>query len=226
VPGDYPVFLDLSERLAVVVGGGAVAGRKIRGLLEAGAGRVRVVAPEIDPTLPLTLERVAEPYRAEHLQGAGLVFAATNDPAINEAVSRDARQLGIWVNRVDRGEGGPKEQQSGGDFLTPAVLRRGPIRVAVSAGAPALSARIRDRIGEWIDPEWVALAAAMKELRPVILDAPVSSAERAAVFADLLSPEVLAIAGEEGTAGVRQWIAQRHPKLGLRERPRVEREEL
>jgi siroheme synthase-like protein len=219
---DYPIFLDVAERLIVVVGGGSAAVRKVRGLVDAGAQRIRVVAMEIDPKLPLTIERISEPYRSAHLDGALLVFAATKDAGVNVAVARDAHRLGILVNRADA----EAHWQEGGDFITSAALRRGPVRIGVVAGAPSMAIRLRDRIGEWIDPQWVALAVAGAALRPVILSKSLTPQQREAVFADMLSPEAMAIAGEEAAAGVIQWLVQRHPELGLDAPRRPEKEEL
>ncbi len=219
---DYPIFLDVSDRLVVVVGGGSAAGRKVRGLVDAGAQRIRVVAPQIDVTLPLTIERVVAPYRIEHLDGASLVFAAANDPRINDAVARDAHGRGILVNRADA------EAHWGerGDFVTSAALRRGPVRMGVIAGAPMVAIRLRDRIGEWIDPQWMALAEVGTALRPGILDPALTPEQREGIYEDLLSSEAMAIAGEEGAAGVIQWLVGRHPELGLSAQRRPEKEEL
>lgn len=141
----YPVFLDLKDRLVVVVGAGPVGGRKVAGLLAAGA-KVRVVCLEPAP-IP-GVQWLTEPYRAEHLEGACLVFAAAN-PQLNAQVVADARARGIWV--CDAADG------STSDFHTPAVYRRGPIVVAVgtSGRAPAVAAALRDHLAAQIGPEWL-----------------------------------------------------------------------
>lgn len=219
---DYPIFLDVADRLIVVVGGGSAAARKVRGLVDAGAQRIRVVATHIDAKLPLTIERIVSPYHAGHLDGASLVFAATDDAQVNDAVTRDAHERGILVNRADS----EAHWQEGGDFITSAALRRGPVRIGVVAGAPTLAIRLRDRIGEWIDPQWTALAEVGMTLRPVILGLSLSIEQRDRIYADMLSPEAMAIAGEEAAAGVIQWLVQRHPELGLNTLNRPEKEEL
>src|SRR5258706_10473453 len=120
-------MLDVTNRLVVIIGGGGVAARKARGLLDAGATRVRVVSPTFHKDLPAAVERIAERYEARHLEGAGLAFAATDSGETNDAVVADARRLGILVSRADVDEGEP------GDFSTPAVVRKGAITVAFSA---------------------------------------------------------------------------------------------
>src|SRR3954467_4702123 len=73
----YPLMLDVTDRPVVIVGGGAVAVRKARGLLNAGATRVTIVASEFHADLPSGVHRMAERYEPRHLEGAELVFAAT-----------------------------------------------------------------------------------------------------------------------------------------------------
>src|SRR5256885_1317053 len=94
-------MLDVSERPIVIVGGGNCAPRKARGLLNAGATRITVIAPEFCDAIPSGVQCIATRYATDRLTGAGLVFAATDDPDINAAVVRDAHQLGVLVSRAD-----------------------------------------------------------------------------------------------------------------------------
>lgn len=204
----YPVLLDVSDCLAVVVGGGAVGARKATGLIEAGAGRVRVVSPEFHPDVPSGVERVAERYQVGHLQGARLAFAATASAEVNNAVVADAKRMGIWVNRAD------VDEDLAGDFTVPAQFRDGPVLVAVSAGgSPSLAANIRDEVGRKIDGRWAQLADAMQVLRPRIralrtLDV----SRRRSLLKDLSSAEALD-AASNGAASLWQWAAARYPEL-------------
>ena len=126
--GYYPVSVDLTGRPCLVVGGGAIAERKVVGLVEAGA-RVTVVSPSLTRSL---LELAAEAglhWRPrEYAQGdaAGfiLVMVATDDLAVSAAVAAECRERGIWVNCAD--------DPARCDFILPAVLRRGAVTVAVS----------------------------------------------------------------------------------------------
>ena len=105
---DYlPIFIDVRDRLVVVVGGGVVACRKVEHLLKAHA-RVRIVAPELDPRLraPICeLGRIEHRSRSRSRRSSSTArrssIAATDDEAVNDAVARAARERGIWVNVVD-----------------------------------------------------------------------------------------------------------------------------
>jgi precorrin-2 dehydrogenase/sirohydrochlorin ferrochelatase len=156
---EFPIFLQLQERLCVVVGGGAVGRRKAQALLKAG-GRVRLVGPESSEPPPAGVERIVRPYRQGDLAGAFLAFAATDDRQVNAAVVVEARAAGIPVNVADL----PEE----GNFLLPATLHRGDLTIAVSTGGrtPALAALIRDRLDTTLGPEWslvLEIAAGLRQ---------------------------------------------------------------
>lgn len=147
----YPLFMDVSGRRCVVVGGGGVATRKARALLESGA-IVTVVSPEVTPGIEgmdVTVER--RPYAPGDLAGSFLAFAATDSREVNAAVAREARESGIPVNVADR----PAE----GDFAVPSTLRRGGLQVAISTGgaSPTLARGIRDALEERFVPEWAGI---------------------------------------------------------------------
>jgi precorrin-2 dehydrogenase/sirohydrochlorin ferrochelatase len=147
----YPIFLDLSGRRCVVVGGGEVANRKARKLLQARA-RVVVISPQLGAELEsVAVEIHRRPYREGDLEGACLAFAATNSREVNAAVAREAKERGVPVNVADK----PSE----GDFALPSTLRRGRLQVAVSTGgaSPTLARRIRDELEEAFGPEWAGI---------------------------------------------------------------------
>ncbi|MCC9074506.1 bifunctional precorrin-2 dehydrogenase/sirohydrochlorin ferrochelatase [Litorilinea aerophila] len=145
----YPIYLtQVDGALAVVVGGGRVATRKVQGLLAVGA-RVRVVSPALTEALQAwaaadRVEWVARPYTSGDLKGALLAFAATDQRAVNAQVARDAARLGILCNVADA----PEE----GTFHVPAVARHEGLVVAVGSGGvdPGRSRRIRDEILRWL----------------------------------------------------------------------------
>lgn len=204
----YPLMLDVADRLVVIVGGGAVAVRKARGLLQAGANRVRCVAPAIDPQLPASVERVTSPYDPRHLDGAGLVFAATDSAEVNAAVVRDARRRGVLVSRADA------EEEAPGDFAVPAVFRDGPVFVAVSAsGSPAVAMAIRDRLRDRWDPRWTKLAEAAMTLRPVLLQSALDDPSRRAALRDLASQDAMAVLEAGSLSDLFEWLCGKYPNL-------------
>jgi precorrin-2 dehydrogenase / sirohydrochlorin ferrochelatase len=151
--------LDLSGRRCVVVGGGAVATRKARKLLQAGA-EVAVISPEVLPELEgMGVETSRRPYEYGDLEGADLAFAATDSREVNAAVAREARERGVRVNVADR----PSE----GDFAVPSTLRRGGLQVAVSTGgaSPTLARRIRDELEASFGPEWAGVVEELETVR-------------------------------------------------------------
>ena len=155
----YPLFMDVSGSRCVVVGGGGVASRKARGLLESGA-RVVVVSPEVTPEIEAMDVRVERrPYRPGDLAGAVLAFAATDRREVNAAVAREARENGIPVNVADR----PGE----GDFALPSVLRRGGLQVAVSTGgaSPTLAREIRAAMEPSFAAEWAGIVERFRAAR-------------------------------------------------------------
>jgi len=157
---DYPLLIDLTERQCVVVGGGTVGRRKAEGLLAAGA-RVRLIDPQPlpDSELPAGIELVARPYRPDDLQNAFLVFAATGDRQIDQAVAAEARRGGALVNLP----GDP----DAGDFTLPALLRRGDLLLTISTAGrnPALAALLKDRLAEWLPPHWTTVLEILAALR-------------------------------------------------------------
>jgi precorrin-2 dehydrogenase/sirohydrochlorin ferrochelatase len=172
----FPVFLDLTGRLVLVVGGGPVGRRKAAGVRAAG-GLVRLVCLESRPADldDQGIDWRHESYAERHLEGVALAFAA--GPAeVNARVASDARARGVWGNVA----GDPMA----GDVYLPAVLRHGGLVVAVTTGgaAPALARQLRDHLEEQIDPlfaEWVALLA---ELRPIVLQRVADEERRRELF--------------------------------------------
>ncbi len=146
----YPIFLNLCGRRAIVVGGGKVAERKVRKLLDAGA-RVRVISPRLTSALEALrvqhrIQITRRGYRSGDLRRGSsgraplLVFAATNDPAAQRAVRHDAPAAGALVNIVD--------DPTACEFIVPATIRRGNLHVAISTGGtdPALAKWLRQKL--------------------------------------------------------------------------------
>jgi siroheme synthase-like protein len=161
--GYYPIFLEMKDRRCVVIGGGAVAERKVEGLLAAGAN-VTVISPTITDGLRDLLgqgaiRHVAREYRAGDRAGYDLVFVATDNSEVNAAVSNEARSLRIWVNSADDPEHC--------DFILPAVIRRGDLAVAVSTGgvSPAVTRAVREELDEYFTADYARFVQIAGEVR-------------------------------------------------------------
>lgn len=146
-----------------MVGGGAVAERKVDGLCRCGA-RVTVVSPTLTPRLAARadgheIEHRARPYRRGDLKGFVLAVVACGDRRIGQAVAAEAERAGVMVNVVDA----PRYCS----FFVPAVLERGQVVVAVSTGgaSPALARRIRGDLEGVIGDEHALAAEIMGRIR-------------------------------------------------------------
>lgn len=131
----YPLFLDLTGQPVVVIGAGRVATRKIRSLLAAGA-RITVISPQAS-RLPKAVRWLRRRYRHGDLAGARLVVAATNDRQVNELVCAEAKRRRQLINCV--------APPTAGNFIVPAVARRGSLAIAISTDglSPSLAKRLR-----------------------------------------------------------------------------------
>lgn len=164
----FPICLTgLDGRRSLVIGGGKVADRKVRALLEAGA-KVTVISPSLVPELDHLsqedrIQVLRRAYRPGDLEGVFLVIAATDDPALNHAVWEEAQRCGCLINVVDD----PRHS----NFILPAVLRRGEFTLSISTGggSPALARRVREQLEPQFGPEYGELARLLAELRPDLL---------------------------------------------------------
>lgn len=159
----YLAALVLKDRRCLVVGAGAVARDKIEGLLACSA-KVRVVAPRVHPEVASlaakgTLELRTRPYESFDLDGCYLAVAATSDEEVNRRVFSDCEARRIFCNVVD--------VPALCSFILPAVLRSGPIAIAVSTSgaSPVLAQRMRDEIAAAFGPEYARLAEVLDGLR-------------------------------------------------------------
>jgi len=159
----YPVFLNISGRKCVVVGGGQVALRKVRVLLEHGAD-VEVISPDLFPELAQLatngkIKALNRAYRLGDLVNASVAIAATDNSEINQQVVAEARRRAVLVNVVDDAENS--------DFIVPSYLRRGEVTIAVSTAgrSPALARKIRTRLEKELGDEYASLIRLIVEVR-------------------------------------------------------------
>ena len=165
----FPITLRLEGRTCVVVGAGRIAAAKAAGLLRHGA-QVVVVAPKAvrwirEKARSCKVVWRRRTFSARDVRGAFLVVAATNSAASNGAVFNACRSRGVLCNVVDDPEHC--------DFFYPAVVRRGPLQLAISTGgnSPALAARLRQELERQFGPEWASFVEHLGELRRQFLTA-------------------------------------------------------
>lgn len=163
----YPVNLVLRDRSVLVVGGGRVATSKVEGLLDGGADRVLVVAPEVTDDLRTLadegLVRIEQrPYRSPEAAEHRLAVTATSDREVNHRVFLDADAAGVWVNSAD--------DPANCTFTLPARVRRGSLLVTVATGghSPALATWVRRRFEAEFGPEYDALVELLSAEREFI----------------------------------------------------------
>lgn len=185
----YPVYLDLTGRACVVVGGGRIAERKVDTLLRYGAD-VTVIAPEITPAMEahvdedrIIVERRG--YVRGDLTGAFVVICATDSEEVNRAVYSEAEEMGVLVNVVD--------VPPLCNFIVPSIVKRGGLQIAISTGgaAPAVAKRVRRHLQEEYGEEWGAYIALLGEIRALAMSGIADDAERKAFFERVADSDVL-----------------------------------
>lgn len=164
----FPLLFKLDSRRCVIVGGGSTAVRKATLLLKSNA-TISIVSPDVCSELSELIKQnkcewIEGAYQTSHLDNAYLVIAATNQPAVNEQVSTDARALDIPVNVVDK--------PALCTFIFPAIVDRSPLVIAVSSGgeAPVLARLVRAKIETMIPAAYGRLALLAGEYRQTIKD--------------------------------------------------------
>ncbi|RMG02333.1 MAG: bifunctional precorrin-2 dehydrogenase/sirohydrochlorin ferrochelatase [Nitrospirae bacterium] len=214
----YPVFLDISGKLCVVVGGGEVGERKVSSLLEAG-GRVRVVSPELTPHLDFLarsgkIEHVKKFYEGRYIEGAFLVIAATSDMEVNRRVYEDARTLP--VNVVDVPELCT--------FIVPSTIRRGDLTVAISTSgvSPALARSIREELEELYPPELEEVLKMLLVVRGAVKSHQwVDESKRTELLKKLGSKDILDSLRKGGLKGAKMYILALLNEYGLPAEPHL-----
>ncbi len=185
----YPLFLDISRRLCIVIGGGNVAERKVERLLACGAC-VEVIGKRLTPTLATLagegriVHRDTD-YEESLIHGAFLIIGATDSDAVNERIAGDARALKIPVNIVD--------EPARCDFILPSIVERGDLAIAVSTGgkSPALAKKLRKELEAAYGQEYAVLLQIMGELREKIIADGRPSAENRERFEAVVSSPIL-----------------------------------
>jgi siroheme synthase-like protein len=178
--GYYPVYLDLAGRSCLVLGGGAPALEKARGLVAAGAD-VSVVAEAFEPALvelggSRAVRLLQHAFTETDLDGVTLVVDASLDDALGVRVAAAARRRRVLVNVLDR--------PALCDFIAPAIVRRGPLQVAISTAgrSPFMASHIRRLLEASLGPEYGELVEIVGVLRDRLRSDGVPLAEQTAIY--------------------------------------------
>ncbi|WP_400161916.1 bifunctional precorrin-2 dehydrogenase/sirohydrochlorin ferrochelatase [Brevibacillus sp. TJ4] len=181
--GYYPMYVRLTDKPCLVVGGGKVAQRKIAGLLAAGAS-VTVVSPEGTASVEEWSRSGAifwqrRPFLPQDVQGMVVVVAATSDPAVNLIVY-EATLPQQWVNIADRPDLC--------SFVVPAVVTRGDLQVAISTGGhnPGLAKKLRAELEDWLGTEYEDYTLFLGKMRRRLLSLDLDEEEKRSILSALL----------------------------------------
>jgi siroheme synthase-like protein len=164
----YPLFLDISGRLCIVIGGGRIAERKVAMLLKFNA-KVKLISPIMTVVLSKLsksgkINVIERKYEAGDLDGASLVFAATNRKEINNRIKEEAETKGILVNVVD--------DPALCDFIVPSIVKKNPIIIAISTSGvlPALSKKLRKEISAYITEDYIKYVRIIGKFRKFLIN--------------------------------------------------------
>jgi precorrin-2 dehydrogenase/sirohydrochlorin ferrochelatase len=196
----YPIFLELGSRRVVVVGGGAVAVRKVQTLLSAGA-RVVVVAERMDEMMTALCqgtdaELIKSKYSKSYLAGALLAIAATNNQQLNKQIYKDCQELEVLCNVVDVPELC--------DFFVPAVVKRGNLQIAIGTEGqcPAYAGHTRKKLETIFTEQHGQFLEELEKLRKRIIENVADPADRKTVLGQLADDESFEYFVENGAE---QW---------------------
>jgi len=159
----YPIFLNIQGKECVVIGGGRVALRKIKSLLECRA-KVTVISPEPHPEISKlsegrTIRLMERDYKVSDLKDAAIAMVCTDAKKVNRQAADEAKKAGVLVNVADDPERS--------DFIIPSFFRRGNLTLAVSTSgvSPALAKKIRTKLEKSFGVEYGSLLSLLGEVR-------------------------------------------------------------
>jgi precorrin-2 dehydrogenase / sirohydrochlorin ferrochelatase len=193
----YPVNLRIAGKSCLVIGGGNVGLRKIHALLSCGA-TVMVISPQVVSGIRALTEEGRVSWRRRgylpgDLDGAFLVFAVTDNLAVQQQVAEEAERRGILLNIADDPERC--------DFQVPAKVRRGDLLLTVSTGgsSPALAKLIREQLEAQFDGDYGRVISLFARIRELVVDRSDKSDANRQLFVRLLDADLVSL------VQTRQW---------------------
>ncbi|MCD6304750.1 MAG: bifunctional precorrin-2 dehydrogenase/sirohydrochlorin ferrochelatase [Deltaproteobacteria bacterium] len=202
----YPIFVQLEGMTALVVGGGAVALRKVETLLAFGAA-VSIVSRDLVPELRErvddgTIRFLGRDMTDSFFERVSLVIAATDDAGLNRRVSEVARKRGLLVNAVD--------QPADCTFIVPSIVRRGDFLIAISTSgkSPALSKKIRKRLEAQFGDEYARFLSLMGRVRRAVMDLGLPQEENSRIFHEIVDSDIMEALARNDKQGVTARLRQ------------------
>ena len=201
----YPLFLDITGRECVVIGGGSVAERKAMMLLKFNAS-VTVISPKVTKKLSLLgdsglIRIIPRKYRRGDIDSAAIVFACTDERPVNTKIREDAGVKGTPVNVVDK----PLEC----DFIVPSIIKKGDITIAISTSGllPMASKKIRQAIEKTVTADYVAYTRVIGAFRKHLLRTVPDGSKRRAIMKAVGKMEIRDILNA-GLAGMKEIFGE------------------
>lgn len=180
-----PIHIDMQGQTLLVIGGGAAAEAKLRTLIKTDA-HIRVVAPLLSDQIRKwaedgRIEWIARTHKKQDFRGVRLVYAASEDDALNAKIARQAQKKGLLVNAAD--------QKKACDFITPALVDRAPVAISIGTegASPGLARAIKADLESRLPASLGALAIKINELRKMVKTIMPDLADRQRFWADILS---------------------------------------
>ncbi len=184
-----PLFVSLQGRVCMVVGGGQVAERKIRTMLPYGPS-IRVVSRTLTAWLHEQYEHglivhTGSQYHDRQLEGVHLVFAATDNPALNIQVATDAQERHIWCNMAT--------DPQMGSMVVPAIVEQGPLTIAISTAglSPSAARQIRQVLEQQFGPEWAPYLILLGNIRTAVQRKNLGTDENQRMFREMVQLPLL-----------------------------------
>ncbi|MGD8521712.1 MAG: bifunctional precorrin-2 dehydrogenase/sirohydrochlorin ferrochelatase [Desulfobacterales bacterium] len=202
----YPIHLDIRDRHCLVVGGGSVATRKTKTLLDCGA-RVTVISLQTSGTLQELAQAGSivlknRSYRSTDMQGIFLVIGATDDETLNQQISHDAEARNILCNIADRPEVC--------NFILPSIVHRGDLVITISTSgkSPALSKHLRKSLENQVGEEYDHFLQLMGSIRKKLLRQSHDPEVHKQLFNQLINNGLLDLIRDGKKAEINQLLRQ------------------
>lgn len=207
----YPVFLNLNDKNAVVIGGGKVAERKVLALIKVGAF-VKVISPDITKTIERLRKKrllihIKRHYRKEDLKNAFIVIAGTSSAKTNTKITQDARHLRNkpqqLINVIDT----PSE----GNFIAPSIVKRGPLTIAISTEgcSPAVAKTIRKELEKLYGTEFTNYLRFLRMIRKKAMKVIKNDKKREKFLKRLSSEKIFNVLRRKGSSCLPKLIPHR-----------------